>query len=292
MFNMKSFLLFLIIFICLQSSVLANTAFITDDGLWGLKDSSGQILIEPEYKKLISLGCNSYIVQKRGKFGLINFNNKILVPIKYSSADRLLGKYLKVSTGSKCGLYDEFGTELLPVEYSSIDILFGGMFLTAKSYKYGVIDSTGKVVLENMFDEIYMPQANIMRLKYLGREYEIEYLGGSTFVLPEEISSIKTDKNYLISEITQQPMTVAGYSAVTATDYLLKLVSSISPAHEKTIDSLMLSKGVDAVGIYFRLGWIVKYPFVFAKNYYNNIKDPNNGPLSEVKTNLKQKLTE
>ena len=27
---------------------------------------------------------------------------------------------------------------------------------------------------------------------------------------------------------------------------------------------------------------------LFAKNYYNNIKDPNNGPLSEVKTNLKQ----
>ena len=42
-------------------------------GVWQVNKIIGE--------KLISLGCNSYIVQKRGKFGLINFNNKILVPI-------------------------------------------------------------------------------------------------------------------------------------------------------------------------------------------------------------------
>ncbi len=60
------------------------------------------------------------------------------------------------------------------MEYSTIDILFGGMFLTCKDYKYGIIDYNGKVILNNVFDDIYMPEPNIMRLKYLGQWYEIE----------------------------------------------------------------------------------------------------------------------
>ncbi len=54
----------------------------------------------------------------------------------------------------------------------------------------------------------------------------------------------------------------------------------------------MLLQGADAVSIYLKLSWIPKYPFVFAKNYYNTLKNPNNGPLSEVKANLMNKAEE
>lgn len=263
--------------------------FANEKGLWGLKDKEENVLITPQYKKLILLGDYSFIAQKRGKFGLVDYNNNVLVPVKYSHAERMLGKYLKIGNGSKYGLYNEKGEELLGVEYSSIDLLFGGMFLTCKNYQYGVIDKSGKVLLNNVFDDIYMPEPHIMRLKYSGQWYEIEQVNHGNLALPEDVKNIKTNKNYIVTELMENPANAVGYSAVTFTDYLLKLFSSISPAHEKTIDNLMLSQGADAVSIYFKLGWIPKYPFVFAKNYYLTVKNPNNGPLSNVKSNLRKK---
>lgn len=265
-------------------------AFTNDKNLWGLKDNQENILITPQYKKFIPLGETAFIVQKGSKFGLIDYKGNILVPIKYSHVERIFSKYLKIGNGSKYALYNEKGVELLPMEYSSIDILFGGMFLTCKNYKYGIIDKDGNVILDNNFDDIYMPKPNLMRIKYHSTWYEIEQIKGEEFTLPDDITNIVSNKNYIVSEIADHPVTVAGYSAVTFTDYLIKIFSSISPAHENTIDTLMLSQGADALSIYFKFGWLVKYPVVFARNYYNTVKNPNNGPLSEVKNNLKEKM--
>ncbi len=293
----KIFLTFLLtlFFQCGAFAITENfdvKTFTNEKGLWGLKDLDGNVVVEPQYKKLIALGQTSYIVQKKGKFGLIDKNNNVLVPIKYSHTSRILGKYLRIGNGSRYALYNEKGEELLPMEYSTIDILFGGMFLTCKDYKYGLIDNNGKVILNNLFDDIYMPKPNIMRLKYLGQWYEIEQVRAETFKLPEDMKNIKENKNYIVTRLAEHPTVAVGYSAVTFTDYLLKLFSSISPAHEQTIDNLMLLQGADAVSIYLKLSWLPKYPFVFAKNYFNTLKNPNNGPLSEVKANLMNKAEE
>ena len=277
--------------------LMSNFCFASEDlkifgenGFFGLKNSQDEIVVKPEYKKMIILGETSYIVQKRGKFGLIDSDGNVLVPIKYNQAERILGKYLKIGNAGRYGLYDEYGKAILPHEYSSIDLLFGGMFLTCKHYKYGVIRNTGEVILENNFDDIYMPKPNIIMINHDGTWYEIEQKKGETLVLPDNIRDIKGDTNFSITEFVVKPGTAAGYSVVTGTDYLLKLFSSISPAHEKTIDELMLSKGADTVSIFIKLGWLPKYPVVYAKNYYQTVKTPNNGPLSNVKYELKRKL--
>ncbi len=270
---MKKIFLITTLILLLQCGAYAITediavkTYTNEKGLWGLKDTE------------------SYIVQKKSKFGLIDKNNNVLVPIKYSHTSRLLGKYLRIGNGSKYALYNEKGVELLPMEYSTIDILFGGMFLTCKDYKYGIIDYNGKVILNNVFDDIYMPEPNIMRLKYLGQWYEIEQVKRGDLKLPEDMRNIKQNKNYIVTIMSEHPGDAIKYSAVTFTDYLLKLFSSISPAHEKTIDNLMLLQGADAVSIYLKLSWIPKYPFVFAKNYYNTAKNP---PLSEVKASFRK----
>ena len=256
---------------------------------WGIKDSQNNVVVKPIYKKMIRLGDSSLIVQKGSKFGLIDYNGNVLVPIKYTHAERLLGKFLKIGNGQKYGLYNDLGEELLPVEYSSVDLLFGGMFLTCKNYKYGVIDQEGGIILLNRFEEIYMPKPNIMRIKYLGEWYEIQQIDCNTLNLPEIFSTGENENDLLLTKITEHPIATTGYSAVAFTDYLIKLFSSISPAHEKTIDSLMLSQGADVVGIYFKFSWIPKYPVVFIKNYYNILKNPNSGPLSEIKSELKSK---
>ncbi len=261
-----------------------------DKSLFGLENSEGIVTVEPEYKKLIRLGNSSWIIQKKNKYGLMDSDGNFLIKPKYRHVDRILGKYVKFGNDFNYGVYDEKGDAILPPEYSSINLLFGGMFLTCKNYKYGVADFKGNILLENKFDDIYMPKPNIMRLQYNGKWYEVEQAKGEAFVLPENIKDIENDGDFGVSSFISSPAAASGYSAITFTDYLLKLISSISPAHEETIDELMFSQGADTVSIFMRLSWLPKYPFTYVKKYYYYVRTPNNGPLSRVKDTLRQKM--
>lgn len=264
--------------------------FSNEDNLFGLQTKDGQILVKPQYKKLIRLGKSAWIVQKKNKFGLIDNNGNYIVEPKYRHTDRILGKYAKFGNDNNYGLYDETGKLLIPHEYSKIDILFGGMFLTCKNYKYGVVDKNGNTIIANKFDDIYMPKPNVMRIKYLGEWYEIEHKGSEELSLPENLADLETNKEFTISTIITDTGVMSGYSVLTFTDYLIKIFSTISPAHEDTIDELMLSQGADTVTIFMQLGWIPKYPVTYVKKYYYNFRNPYNGPLSDVRNELKQKL--
>ena len=275
----------------IEGSVVKSklTVFSDEDNNFGLKDSAGNVIVEPEYKKMIKLG-DSWIIQKKSKYGLMDSTGKYLIEPKYRHVDRILGKYVKLGNSNDFGIYNEKGETVIPPEYTSVDILFGGMFLTKKNYKYGVCDKNGNVILDNIFDDIYMPKPNIMRIQYNGQWYEIEQIAGGELQLPDDVKNIQGNTNFKVTEFITNPVTASGYSAVTFTDYFLKIFSSISPAHEETIDELMLSQGADTVNIFIKFTWLPKYPFTFAKNYYHNLRTPNNGPLADVKTELIQKM--
>ena len=108
--------------------------------------------------------------------------------------------------------------------------------------------------------------------------------------MPESLIDIKGDRNFKVTELIADPVTSTGYGVVSAGDYFIKVFSSISPAYEQTIDELVLHHGADVAGILMKSGWLVKFPFTYAKNYYSMVKAPNNGPLSEVKDTLKNKI--
>ena len=266
------------------------TAFTNEDNLWGLKDKSGNVIVEPEYLKLIRVGDSSWIVQKKNKFGLMDSSGNFLVKPKYRHVDRILGKYVKLGNDNDFALYDEYGNAILPHEYMSIDLLFGGMFLTYKNYKYGVVDFNGKVLISNICDDIYMPKPNIMRVKYNGDWYEIEQVNADTLTLPEDVAHIKENENFKVTNLLVNTGVGAGYSVLTFSDYFIKIFSSISPAHEATIDDLMLSRGADTVSILMKFGWLPMYPVTFVRKYYENIRNPLNGPLSDVREDLKKQI--
>ncbi len=291
---MKKFIFILTVILLLQNSAYsadnqALTIF-SEKNLFGLKDSYGNILVQPEYKKLIKLGKSSYIVQKKNRFGMINSNGEYLVEPKYTHTERVLGRFAKFGNDSNYGLYDAEGSLILPHEYTKIDLLFGGMFLTYKDYKYGVVDFNGRTILENKFDDIYMPKPNIMRIKYEGEWYEIERIASEELQLPEDITTVKTDKNFKVTNLITDTGAVSGYSVLTFTDYLIKVFSSISPAHEETIDELMLSQGAETVSIFIKLSWLPKYPYTYVRKYFSNLRNPNYGPLVDVRNELKQKI--
>lgn len=302
----KAFVILFLLIISTCSNVLANpseplkSTISMDDEvvfsnekknvLFGLKDKSGNIIVDAQYKKLIRVGNSAWIINKKNKYGMIDCSGNILVEPKFRHVDRMLGKYVKLGNENNYGVYNEFGEAIIPNEYMSVDLLFGGMFLIKKNYKYGVTDRNGKLILNTIFDDIYMPKPNIMRIQYNGQWYEIEQIVSGEFQLPDDVKNIKENSDFRVTKFVTDPITASGYSAVTFTDYILKIFSSISPSHEETIDELMFSQGADTVNIFIKCSWLPKYPFTFAKKYYHNIRTPNNGPLNNVKNELKQKM--
>lgn len=290
---MKRFFTFFTIALLLSSAVFAaDVKVFSEKNKFGLQNTAGEQITPAQYTKLIRLGDEGWIAQQKSKYGLINSNGEVLIPIKYRHVDRLTSKYVKLGNDNDFAVYNEFGETIVQPEYSSVSMLFGGMFLTKKDYKYGIIDRNGKVILENKFDDIYMPKPNIMRIQYNGNWYEIEQIKNSEFELPEDIKTVKDNDNFKVTAFIKDPVAASGYSAVTFTDYLLKIFSSISPSHEATIDELMLSQGADTVSILIKMTWLPKYPVTFIKNYYHNIRTPNNGPLTNIKYELKNKMHE
>ncbi len=263
----------------------------SEDGKFGLKTKDGKQITPPEYKKMIILGDKAWITQYKNRFGIMGADGNWLVQPKYRHADRVLGKYAKLGNDRDYGIYDENGNTIIPPEYSSIELLLGGAFVTCKNYKYGIIDFNGNKLLDNEFEDIYMPTPKILRIKSDGDWFEIEKVANQDIELPDNERQITiNDNSFKITYLLTNTGIASGYSVVTATDYLLKLIASISPAYEETIDELMLSQGAETVSIFMKLGWLPKFPFTYAKKYYTILKNPNNGPLNEVKSNLKKRL--
>ena len=254
---------------------------------FGLKDKNGNIVVPAKYQKLIMTGRSGWIAEKGNKYGIMDSKGNYLVKPKYRYADRILGRYVKLGNNNDYGIYNEFGEAILPPEYSSIELLYGKMFLTYKNYRYGVSDFKGNILIPNICDDIYMPAKDKMRIKYLGDWYEIADVSADKLSAPDFYKDKDTELN--IKDIVAETGAVSGYSVLTVSDYLIKVLSSVSPAHEDTIDDLVLSHGVDTVGILKTFSWIPKYPVTFAKKYYSRFRNPFNGPLSDTRNKLKNK---
>ena len=282
------FLIFLI-FLIIQNISYSQDVIFSEDKKFGVKDEEENIKVEPIYSKIIIIGEKSYLVQKKNKYGIIDLCGNVIVPMKYRHAERLLGKYVKLGNYGDYGLYDETGFAILPPVYDSIDLLFGGMVLTYDNYKYGVADFNGNIILENEYEDIYMPKPNLMRLQYLGEWFEIENMSSETLSLSKDLKELDDKDKFRISDFVVNTGVMSGYSVLTFTDYLIKLISSISPAHEDTIDQLMFSQGAESVSILIKFSWLPRYPFNYARNYYKYVRNPYNGPLVEIRNNLKNK---
>ncbi len=270
----------------------SNLTVYSENNKFGLKNNKDEIIVKAHYKKLIRLGDSSWIIQKRNKFGLIDCNGNYLVAPRYSHVERMFGKWVKLGNEKDYGLYDETGKTVIPPMFSSIEPLFGHKFLTYRNYKYGIYSDTGEMLLDNEYDFIYMPTPKTLRIKYNDKWFEFEKVTNEELAnLPNNIVKVKmSDENFKVSQILINTGVGTGYSVVTATDYLLKIFSAISPSYEQTIDDLMLSQGAETVSIFMKLSWIPKFPFVYAKKYYNNIITPNNGPLAEIRNDIKEQM--
>ena len=285
---MKKLFLVLIFLLFSISPLWADVEVYSVKNKFGLKDGDN-IITPAKYSKLIRLNEASYLFCYRKKYGIISNTGEVLVENKYTQAQRFIGRYAKLGSGGKYAVFDEYGDMIIDKDYSSIDLLYGRMFLVGKNYMYGLISFDGDILLAPVAQDIYMPERNIIKIKYDGIWYEIEQKEGEAD-FSTLLKEVEND-NFRFLQIIDNPVTSAGYGVVSAGDYFIKLFSSISPAYEKTIDELIFDHGADTVSILAQSAWLFKFPVTYTKNYFNIVKAPNNGPLSDVKNNLRHKIT-
>ena len=299
---MKRFLTIILLFIisCINTAVAGElkvsdlSVFSSSNNkYYGLKDKSGNIIVDSKYKKLIRLGENAWIIQKKNnKFGLMDCSGIFLVEPKYSKVERIYDKFAKFGTSTAFGVFDEFGNTILPTEFSVIEPMFGQRFLTCKNHKYGIYSITGEEILSNDYEFIYMPNFKTIRIRNNGSWYEFDRkeLNSESMQAANDYILSGYDDEINIPQIFKNTGVGAGYGVVTATDYTLKIFSSVSVAYEETIDELLFSRGVDTVPDIINFSWVVKFPFVFAKRYYSAIFEPDAGPLSGIRNELIEQI--
>ena len=256
------------------------------DKKFGLKSAEVE-LTKPVYTKIIKLGDNGWIVQYKNKYGVMNHKGEILVPIKYRWADRVASNLVKLGNDNDYGVYNDLGEVIILPNFSLIERISKDFFLTCQNYKYGLVDMSGNIVLENMFDAIFIPDEKTLVLQYQGEWFKLDILKKEDIGF--EIQKSQDDGNNTIGELMVKTGAISGYSVLTFTDYVLKLFSSLSPAYEATIDELMFAKGGDAVPVIMKFTWLPKMPFTYLKNYYKHIRRQESDVLSQPRYYLKRK---
>jgi hypothetical protein len=100
-------------------SIKALTAF-SKGSLWGYKDLTNKVLIDPAYDYAESFQNGIAIVEIAGKQGVIDSKGVFLLPVNFGEVSRLTNDLLLVSDGDLFGIFSNQGKEIVPVRYRRI----------------------------------------------------------------------------------------------------------------------------------------------------------------------------
>lgn len=165
----------LVLFPCLLTIVLAaqnnNLLIPYREGMkWGYADTSGRVVIQPEYKSAEPFhylksktgnetGEGLAIVEQAGQQWVINTAGKTIIPPGYfiinyvNRAGDFIYHTVYGNTGS--GLYKN-GKMVVPAIYEDIQYLAAGIFKVKKEGKYGLCDGAGHFVADPKYDDLFL----------------------------------------------------------------------------------------------------------------------------------------
>jgi len=117
---------YLTIIFCQEKTCAQNLETFKADSLYGFKESSGEIKIEPQYQYAREFKNNYAVVAKNNKLGLIDKFNQIAIPFKY--------EFLKHLQDDK--------------------FIFGFRAKYFGEYHLGVIDTTNTILIKPIYSKI------------------------------------------------------------------------------------------------------------------------------------------
>jgi hypothetical protein len=130
------------------------------DGLYGYKDESGKVIIEPEFtwadnfsEGLAAVSITDPALGER--FGFIDIMGDFVIDPVYQKAEAYIGGLAPVYKDWKAGYIDKKGNVVIPFLYSGAGCFHEGLapVLDSKNMKWGFIDTKGKLVIPYSFTD-------------------------------------------------------------------------------------------------------------------------------------------
>ncbi|MBA3679833.1 MAG: WG repeat-containing protein [Bacteroidetes bacterium] len=114
---------------------------------WGIKSSSGTILVEPKYEDIRSYAGGLAIVKLNSKYGAIDITGKEIVVPKYEDMNNFQNGVCVVKENGKKGLIDKTGKALIETKYDHLIPALDNLYFVKIDKKHGVISEQGKTII-------------------------------------------------------------------------------------------------------------------------------------------------
>lgn len=129
-----------------------------ENGLFGAKSQTGEIIIEPQYIEMRPFSCGlSQVRNSKYHYAYVNAENKQIVPFgKYAWCDPQFTCGFSRVMGNKWGIIDTLGNIVVPLEYDKIwtlkeEYLFScKAFMGNKEEKLNLHQLASKVILDGL----------------------------------------------------------------------------------------------------------------------------------------------
>ena len=160
---------------------------ITDNGRWGLLDSSGDTLCKPTFDNIgevdndiipliktetITVGGWRKETKEITKYGLYNINSKVSIPVEYDVCPEYSNGYYKITSKGLLGIINGMGAIVLKPEWKQIH-LSNGYYIVSKIVKedyseierFGLITLSGNIILETKYKAISVLREGLYKVK-------------------------------------------------------------------------------------------------------------------------------
>lgn len=135
-----------------------NAYLICEECEWGFMDTTGQVVIRPEYTFAEPMSEEVGMVKKGDKWGMINRHGEQLIPCQYDGVEFLENtdqKIVKVyKQEPKYGLIDTLGQLAVGAVYDEIGSFAEGRLAVSQNNLWGFVDGAGKEVIPCQYKEV------------------------------------------------------------------------------------------------------------------------------------------
>lgn len=156
---------------------------------WGIIDTDGNIVVEPQYGFIGPFGNGNFVVKQKWNYGVIDPDGNIVIDLKYldiryREGDTLYPFWLR----GKWGFMDADGNHIIQEQYDEVSYMSNWAWVRIDSkydvhLKYGIIDPEGNIIFEPIFDaapQLYEDYARVQ----IGDKYGIAAPNGSYILDP------------------------------------------------------------------------------------------------------------
>ena len=129
-------------------------AQVKKDGKWGFVDTSGQIIVIPQFDWVWSFSEGFAMVQKDRKWGLIDISGQIVVTPQFDAVWDFSKGFALVYKDGKLGFVDTSGQIVVAPQFDDVKDFFQGLAPIKKDGKWGFVDTSGQIVIAPQFEEV------------------------------------------------------------------------------------------------------------------------------------------